>query len=1176
MLIERIDLIAFGHFTQRSLHLDGGQNRFHIVYGPNESGKSTTLRALTAWLFGFPQRSGDNYLHNNANLRVGGKISAREGRTLEFVRRRGRTRTMLTADESNEVNADRLDEFLGGLDEDTFLRSFGLDRERLITGGKSIMAGQGDVGEILFSAGAGLVQLSNIKKELENEARELFLPTGLRPSLNLTLNNLKEHKKELKNEILPPSQYTALTKELSEAVALGDEAKQRVDRLRTQTVSCEQMIAAFPLVQQRDQLLAELEPLKETPRVDDSFIKLRRSLESELAKFQALQKPWQERLESTDKQLLDLNDQTPLLALGSTIERLAAYLSLYQTEKEEARRLQNDLLYLQQKQTTLLSRMALDDQTLQPLLELSEIKRSRICKLADTGQRLTAELANLNKQIASAEQESLRFETELANIPEAVDCVALDAILSKIDNPDMRREELERLQAIEQRKLQQTNQRLQRVPGLSAEIHEALEICLPNESNVRERADQWRKAEEQYLHAEKLAAENQQQLNLVRVELDSLVQIHAVPSENDLRLARERRDQLLNEFASLDLATLLDEIQVPVVTLQNAPAWKDICSAIMHVDQLTDRLRSAAELVATRSQLEHQLYRLQQLQQLKDRELSDASAAFTEQQEAWENCWQVALIECRSPQEMGSWFVQYEEFRSAASEWKEACAARQQREAELERLHDSLIDVLQTLPPDWHLKQQPVTDLSQLVLHARRLRELERERSQQRAIAKNSVEQSRARCLGLRNELRSAEGIWEAWERDWHSQAGLLQQMGIRSPEEIRQLLEMLDQLGHSKQQSVDTRERLEALQKKHELFASETAHLVDAAAPVLEDTTLQTLEPEAAVALLAMRLERAKAEDRQRRTLLKHRDDYELQLQNAQESIMQCQAGLQALCAEVGGATPDQLPEIEQRSSECQRLEKEARETELQLQRLANGESVNVFVERIRQAKLDQLQSTLRALTDELQEAESQLADANQAIGGLRQRNATMDGSGLAAEIQQRCESLVARGISQARRFALVTLQLGVLAEAMERYRQQHQGPVLLRAGEFFRELTCGEYRELKPQFDEGDSPVLVGLRQPDGVAVPAQCMSEGTADALYLSLRLATYCLHIEAKGAMPLVIDDCLVQFDDHRAAAALRVFEQVSQRGQVILFTHHRHLVELAQQTLPQTAFTVHEL
>jgi len=36
MIIERLDLIAFGQFTGVALDLSAGPNRFHIVYGPNE------------------------------------------------------------------------------------------------------------------------------------------------------------------------------------------------------------------------------------------------------------------------------------------------------------------------------------------------------------------------------------------------------------------------------------------------------------------------------------------------------------------------------------------------------------------------------------------------------------------------------------------------------------------------------------------------------------------------------------------------------------------------------------------------------------------------------------------------------------------------------------------------------------------------------------------------------------------------------------------------------------------------------------------------------------------------------------------------------------------------------------------------------------------------------------
>ena len=83
MRIDRLDLIAYGEFVEKSLDLSGGTMGLHIIYGDNEAGKSTSLRALSGLLFGIPARTTDNYLHRNQQLRVGAKLRLRNGSTLE-------------------------------------------------------------------------------------------------------------------------------------------------------------------------------------------------------------------------------------------------------------------------------------------------------------------------------------------------------------------------------------------------------------------------------------------------------------------------------------------------------------------------------------------------------------------------------------------------------------------------------------------------------------------------------------------------------------------------------------------------------------------------------------------------------------------------------------------------------------------------------------------------------------------------------------------------------------------------------------------------------------------------------------------------------------------------------------------------------------------------------------
>ena len=80
MKLMTLNLKAVGPFTDVVLDLSKGEQGLHLIYGPNEAGKTSTLRALSYLLFGFPQRSADNFVHPNDQLRVGGKLRQKQRR----------------------------------------------------------------------------------------------------------------------------------------------------------------------------------------------------------------------------------------------------------------------------------------------------------------------------------------------------------------------------------------------------------------------------------------------------------------------------------------------------------------------------------------------------------------------------------------------------------------------------------------------------------------------------------------------------------------------------------------------------------------------------------------------------------------------------------------------------------------------------------------------------------------------------------------------------------------------------------------------------------------------------------------------------------------------------------------------------------------------------------------
>ena len=181
------------------------------------------------------------------------------------------------------------------------------------------------------------------------------------------------------------------------------------------------------------------------------------------------------------------------------------------------------------------------------------------------------------------------------------------------------------------------------------------------------------------------------------------------------------------------------------------------------------------------------------------------------------------------------------------------------------------------------------------------------------------------------------------------------------------------------------------------------------------------------------------------------------------------------------------------------------------------------------------------------------ELGQAGEELSALRRQVHTTQGRiqamGDPALFQSRIEGLETQRRSLQREYDAIALALEVLAASNGALQNRFSPALGQRAAEIFTQLTRGKYDKVLL------SKELAPSAQEAGAMVPheAALLSQGAADQLYLAVRLAISDMVLPAENAVPIVLDDALVNFDDGRMAAALDYLVELSKTRQILLMT-----------------------
>lgn len=149
---------------------------------------------------------------------------------------------------------------------------------------------------------------------------------------------------------------------------------------------------------------------------------------------------------------------------------------------------------------------------------------------------------------------------------------------------------------------------------------------------------------------------------------------------------------------------------------------------------------------------------------------------------------------------------------------------------------------------------------------------------------------------------------------------------------------------------------------------------------------------------------------------------------------------------------------------------------------------------------------------------------------------------------------------------FAVRSMASEFIKRTRRMYEEEKQPQVLQLASRYFSMLTGGMYSRIVMRM--GDQSLLA--ERPSGELVESSRLSRGTAEQLYLAMRLGLIQSMPHASG-VPLLLDDLFVNFDGERLGHALELFSELSQDRQVVMMTCHRHVAEQTMKLIPGARF-----
>ncbi|MCO5071749.1 MAG: AAA family ATPase [Rhizobiaceae bacterium] len=1159
MRLRRLDLTRYGRFTDYSIDFGAhapGTPDLHIVYGLNEAGKSTSLSAYLDLLFGIEERTRYGFLHQGKAMEIGACLEF-DGQAHDFRRIKQRNNSLLDA-QGQAVNEAILSVPLAGLTRDAYRMMFSLDDQTLEEGGNAILESKGDLGELLFSASAGLAGISSSLEAAVSEADGIFRKRASSTKIAVLKRQISDLKTRRDEIDIQASAYKALTTSLQQATAAYDEAMRETGAARARHDEITRILRAHPLAADYRRIQAELQDYRDLPRPPAEWWRALPGLMDEDTRLQTRMAGLEQRAARTQDELDGLVVDQRVLDLAERFDQLTEAAARYTTAQEDLPKRRASLAEWSRKVELILATIGqvddVDPKTLLVAAPTIGALRDLIADKSgiDVARQSAEKEVDLVREAIEKERIAQKSLDSQHAVIDAGKVAQLQATLARLRESDVaaeirlaKRDLPERQRAFDDamnhlHPLAGDGQHLQRIAPPRADRREAWKAALAALDMRRSQI-----VSRQSELASRLSEE--------KARIAALHEAAGEIGDEEAATALSERDEAwAKHLSSLDRETALhfEDRMRRTDTIANA--------RLGHAKQLEElrSLTSSQAVISANLDLQGELLRG------IDAELNALRGEIRNETPS-----EIELAETAS---LAVWL-------SRIDRWADAQAAALEAWNALRRTKDEIENATQRIEAEQISLTAALRDIG-MAVDGLSLAALVQ--AAENALAQNATLQSkRTDAEGRLNELEAsfaqrsrardaALARSQEWQDSWVSAlAGTWFADRHDSVGAVRELLDAITTLPEALREQDEMQHRIDAMEADREAFAN----MVGQVHMALGET------PDGEDALTSAKL-----------LIRRHEDTTRIQAkrEEREQSLGGLSVEREALSAEIATHSArkremtdffgvETLAEVRQSLEHCRKRDDLAE----QQSRIAGQ-----IVRELQQPSLDEAILTLTdvdrvGLQREQAELVARLDDLDQRTKALyaekvraSDRLSAVDGDDAVARIASERRTAILELEDLALRYLRLRSGSLIAEHALRAYRDKHRSAMMRRASEAFRLMTRDQYSGLATRPDK-DREALIGLSRQGGSKLAVD-MSKGTRFQLYLALRLAGYEEFATARPSVPFVADDIMETFDEPRSEEVFRLFSQMAQVGQVIYLTHHRHLCEIARQTVPSVS--IHEI